>query len=257
MVKPKQRHNRCAPGKKHQNQGSPKIDPLDEGDWMVVKKQIITIIIPPLPNKVHSTLPSVGEGQLQEKPRNTNKSQSPKKTNSQSQCPPVISASKQSVHEPEKSMSSPEQTIQPPIVVHPSEPNLNFQKPSSLCNRISSDNSPLHSHGQGNIIGACSTSKVCNRMKLFADSTAFLNQRMRASYLEKKLKKAGGLENWLVSLGLTRFVKIFQRRSVNKFQLANLTMQKLKDMGTDAVGPRRKLMHAIDCLCEPHCFQHV
>ncbi|KAI3443362.1 hypothetical protein Pfo_000027 [Paulownia fortunei] len=257
MVKPKPRHIRCASGKKQQNEGSPEVDPPDERDWTVVKKQRITILIPPLPNKVQSTMPTVGEGQLQEKPRNTN-SQSPRKTNSQLQCPSGISASKQSVHETEKSMSlSPEQAIHPPIIVQPSEPNLTFQKPSSLSHRIASDNSPLHSYREGKGIGTCRTSNGSKGMMIFADGSAFLNQRMRASYVEKKLKKAGGLENWLVSLGLTRFVKVFRRRRVNKFHLANLTMQKLKDMGTDAVGPRRKLMHAIECLCEPHCFQHV
>ncbi|KAL0410230.1 UNVERIFIED_CONTAM: hypothetical protein Slati_3612700 [Sesamum latifolium] len=226
MVKPKQRHIRSAPGKKRQNQRSTETDPPDDEDWMVVKKQRITILIPPLPNKVHATTPNVRESQ-------------------------------QSVHETEKSISLPqEQAVHHPVTVHPSEPNLTLQKPSSLSYRIASDNSPLRSFRDNMGIGKCSTSRGRNRMMIHADSSVFLDPRMRASYLEKKLKKAGGLENWLVSLGLTRFVKVFQRRSITKFQLANLTMKKLKDMGTDAVGPRRKLMHAIDCLCEPHCFQH-
>lgn len=280
MVKPKQRQNHGASGKKHQNQGSPKADPPDDEDWMVVTKQRITIIIPPLPNKKHLAMPSVGEGHLLETPRNTNShsprkittsqsprntinSQSPRKTNSELQCPSANSASKQSVHEPEKSRSSQEPAIQPPLVVLPSEPILNLEKPSSTSQRTTSDNPPLlshshsHSRREGNVVGPCSTPKGSKGAKIFAHSTSFLNLRMRASYLERKLKKAGGLENWLVSLGLARFVKVFQMRRVGRFQLANLTMQKLKDMGTDAVGPRRKLMHAIDCLCDPHCFQLV
>lgn len=259
MVKPKQRQNHGALGKKHQNQDFPKADLPDDRDWMVVKKQRVTIIIPQLPNKKQLAMPSVREGQLQEKPRSTTNSQSPRKSNSQLQCPSANSASKQSVHEPEKSKSSAEQAVQPPLEVHPSEPpsNLNFEKPSSLSQRSTSDNPPLLSHREGNGIGPCNTPKSSKGIRVFAHNTSFLNQRMRAWYLEKKLKKAGGLENWLVSLGLTCFVKVFQRRRVSKFHLANLTMQKLKDMGTDPVGPRRKLMHAIDCLCEPHCFQHV
>ncbi|KAL0338745.1 UNVERIFIED_CONTAM: hypothetical protein Sangu_1396600 [Sesamum angustifolium] len=256
MVKPKQRHIRSAPGKKRQNQRSTETDPPDDEDWMVVKKQRITILIPPLPNKVQATTPNVRESQVQEKPRNTN-SESPKKTNSQLQYPSRVSVPKQSAHETEKSISFPqEQADHHPVTVHPSEPNLTLQKPSSLSYRIASDNSPHRSFRDNMGIGKCSTSRGHNRMMIYADSSAFLDPRMRASYLEKKLKKAGGLENWLVSLGLTRFVKVFQRRSITKFQLANLTMKKLKDMGTDAVGPRRKLMHAINCLCEPHCFQH-
>ncbi|XP_057784698.1 uncharacterized protein LOC131002044 isoform X2 [Salvia miltiorrhiza] len=191
MVKPKQRQLHGAP---------------DEGDWMVVKKQRITIIIPPLPNKKHSAMPCIGDAQLQEKPTGI--------TNSHLQC----------------SRSS---------TVEPQAPSLSHRR-------------------EGNDINPCSSiPRARQGMKIFGDSTSFLNQRMRASYLEKKIRKAGGLENWLISLGLARFIKVFQMRRVGKFQLANLTMQKLKDMGTDAVGPRRKLMHAIDCLCQPHCFHHI
>ncbi|KAG8376852.1 hypothetical protein BUALT_Bualt09G0106900 [Buddleja alternifolia] len=229
MVKQKQRNARHAPDKKR-NQGLPKANqnPHDDGDWTIIKKQRITILIPPLPVKAQSTtIPNVPECHLQENPT---------KSNSE--------PSHQSLHETEKSMSlSPEKTIHPPKITHPSEPISIPQKPSTLLHRIASDNYP-HSKGIGR-----------KGMMVFADSSKFLNQRMRASYLEKKLKRAGGLENWLVSLGLTCFVNVFQRKRVNKFQLANLTMKKLKDMGADAVGPRRKLMHAIDCLCDPHCFQ--
>ncbi|XP_043691560.1 uncharacterized protein LOC122642194 [Telopea speciosissima] len=80
------------------------------------------------------------------------------------------------------------------------------------------------------------------------------NRRMRALNLERKLESAGGLSKWLVMQGLGQFVQIFRRKNVNKFQLVNLTMSKLKDMGADAVGPRRKLIHALDCLCQPYQF---
>ncbi|KAL8039908.1 hypothetical protein ABFX02_10G067200 [Erythranthe guttata] len=207
---------------KQRQQQRNRAPPSDESDWMMVKKQIITILIPPLPNKARSTTPSVvNEGPPQENPKITISSQSPEKSNPQSKSPSedIISASKQPLHETEKKLSissSPKQAVQ-----------------------IDSD-------------------KGCKRsMMIFDGSVAFVNRRMRASFLERKLKRAGGLENWLVSLGLARFVKVFRRRNVSKFQLANISMKKLKDMGADAVGPRRKLMHAIDCLCQPHCFHHV
>ncbi|KAL7137183.1 hypothetical protein ABFS83_10G075400 [Erythranthe nasuta] len=205
---------------KQRQQQRNRVPPSDESDWMMVKKQIITILIPPLPNKARSTTPSVvNEGPPQENP-NITISQSPEKSNPQSKSPSedIISASKQPLHETEKKLSissSPKQAVQ-----------------------IASD-------------------KGCKKSMMFDGSVAFVNRRMRASFLERKLKRAGGLENWLVSLGLARFVKVFRRRNVSKFQLANISMQKLKDMGADAVGPRRKLMHAIDCLCQPHCFHHV
>ncbi|KAL3628117.1 hypothetical protein CASFOL_027163 [Castilleja foliolosa] len=208
MVKQKQRHTHHVPSKKPQNKGS--VNPPDEEDWTLVKKQKITILIPPLPNEAVCSMPSVGEGKLQDNLRNTN-SQSPK-----------------SLHEAQKSKSlSTKRDIHPPIL-HSSK--------------------PLRRYGEG---------RGDKGIMLFSDNCGFLDRRMRASYLDKKLKNVGGLENWLVSLGLGHFVKIFRTRSVSKFQLANLTMKKLKDMGIVAVGPRRKLIHAIDCLCEPHCFQHV
>ena len=74
---------------------------------------------------------------------------------------------------------------------------------------------------------------------------------MRASNLDRKLQRDGGLSHWLGSLGIDQLVKIFQGRSVNQFQLVNLTMKELKDMDADAVGLGRKLMQAIDCLCQP------
>lgn len=91
----------------------------------------------------------------------------------------------------------------------------------------------------------------------FFDRSRVLNKRLRASNIERKIRRAGGLSQWLASLGLKQFVRLFRRKSVGKFQLVNLTMKKLKEMGADAVGPRRKLMHAIDCLCQPYCFEMV
>ncbi|KAG9453265.1 hypothetical protein H6P81_006169 [Aristolochia fimbriata] len=80
------------------------------------------------------------------------------------------------------------------------------------------------------------------------------NQQTRAFNLERKLELAGGLSRWLVSQGLEQFVLIFQRENVDKLQLLNLTMGTLKDMGATAVGPRRKLIHAIDRLSQPYYF---
>ncbi|KAI3955375.1 hypothetical protein MKW98_018476, partial [Papaver atlanticum] len=80
------------------------------------------------------------------------------------------------------------------------------------------------------------------------------NQKMRAANLERKLEKAGGLSRWLMSLGLGQFVQMIRMRNVDdKFQLLNLNMGKPKEMGAIAVGPRRKLMHVIDCLAFQGC----
>lgn len=79
-----------------------------------------------------------------------------------------------------------------------------------------------------------------------------VNKRLRALNLERKLKGLGGLRRWLVSQRLDQFINIFERKKLGKYQLANLSMSKLKDMGTDAVGPRRKLIHGINNLCQPY-----
>ncbi|KAI4389644.1 hypothetical protein MLD38_001849 [Melastoma candidum] len=78
------------------------------------------------------------------------------------------------------------------------------------------------------------------------DGPGLLSQQLRARNLKRKLEEAGGLVSWLLSMGLVQFVKIFEHKPVNEFQLASLTMQKLKEMGAAAIGPRRKLMHALN-----------
>ena len=78
-----------------------------------------------------------------------------------------------------------------------------------------------------------------------------VDRGLRARTVERKVRRAGGVVRWLESLGLGRFSGLF-----GKLHVAGLTMKKLEEMGAArAVGPRRKLIHAIDCLCHPHCFQ--
>ncbi|CAN0927564.1 hypothetical protein LINGRAHAP2_LOCUS35980 [Linum grandiflorum] len=106
--------------------------------------------------------------------------------------------------------------------------------------------------------GVSNGSKIIKRrprmlpgLRSLLDGRLLLDQTLRATLIERKLEKAGGLSNWLGSIGLGQFEAIFHS---GEYELVNLTMNKLKDMGVDAVGPRRKLMHAIDCICQPYCF---
>ncbi|XP_074575938.1 uncharacterized protein LOC141832338 [Curcuma longa] len=82
-----------------------------------------------------------------------------------------------------------------------------------------------------------------------------VDYKLRALNLERKLQLLGGLRTWLLSQGLERFICIFEREKVGIYQLVNLTMSKLKDMGANAVGPRRKLIYAIERLCRPSYFE--
>ncbi|XP_076953181.1 uncharacterized protein LOC143627185 [Bidens hawaiensis] len=96
----------------------------------------------------------------------------------------------------------------------------------------------------GKPVGICNASKAGKHCGIHL----LENPKMRALNLERKLQSAGGLNKWLVAIGLGQFVKLFRCKRVGKTQLVNLTMKKLKDMGADAVGPRRKLIHAIHCV---------
>ncbi|KAJ7525503.1 hypothetical protein O6H91_17G054000 [Diphasiastrum complanatum] len=83
---------------------------------------------------------------------------------------------------------------------------------------------------------------------LSVHGTIFDKKEDKVNLVQQKLDKAGGLQNWLVKSGLGQFVKIFQEKNVEIPELLDLNMGALKQMGAAAVGPRRKLIHAIDSL---------
>ncbi|XP_020267835.1 uncharacterized protein LOC109843311 isoform X2 [Asparagus officinalis] len=210
----------------------------EEDDWVVVKKQKITILIPPpsplqtqrtsaektepvivkssgVPNKRHHRLAKDKHKELSTTSALVNGSEDDIGTTSQAQvpiCNPV---------------ASPKKFKQPSLT------KANDNVKSNVAHRKSIKFPRLLPSGAANVV----------------------NRRVRAVNLERKLKELGGLRRWLVSRGLDRFIKVFEREKVGKYELVNLTMSMLKDMGTDAVGPRRKLIHAIDGLCQPDCFK--
>lgn len=210
-------------------------EPEEEDGWVVVKKQKITILVPP-PSPLH--------------PR----SRSPEKTE------PSSGARKKRRHSLTKDKQKELSATPPPAndsradgtVISP-----RAHKPS--CNPVDSPKKfeqPSLVKVNGNGKETCVRRKSINVTRsLPTGALNVVNQRVRAQNLERKLEGLGGLRRWLVSKGLDRFVKVFEREKVGKYQLVNLTMRMLKDMGTDAVGPRRKLIHAIDCLCQPYYFK--
>ena len=56
------------------------------------------------------------------------------------------------------------------------------------------------------------------------------------------------LEDWLRSVGLERYRKVFQDNEVDFKVLPTLTVEDLKDLGVNAVGDRRKFLNAIASL---------
>lgn len=245
MAKPKQRQLMVAPSNNKSTPIGPEVEPPGEESWVIVKKQIVRILIPPLPANKHSTTPDSGPIQGRAIPIKT--------TNTQPEYPTETHL--HSVDDREKSVSlAPNKGF--PTARRSPRPNQTLSKLRRKDFWVGTKRAhQVENIGFRKTLGVWSGSRVSKRPLNFIGLDAFVNHRMRASNLDRKLQRAGGLSRWLASLGLHQFVEIFQGKNVNKFQLVNLTMKKLKDMGADAVGPRRKLMHAIDCLCQPYCFE--
>ncbi|KAF5473421.1 hypothetical protein F2P56_010033 [Juglans regia] len=263
MVGKKQRHLVANPRNKNitpsahlnSSKSSDDLDVQGEDSWVIVKKQRVTILVPPLPAAKNLKTRNLGPSQLEARPQ---------KTSNQIQPPIDICPRILSVDEEGKSMSlAPEKSIQF-VRNAPSQDLPTLTKPPSEDLRMEAENTnQVGTSKTCERFGVSDTSKAIKRPRLLhcpsglIDGGMLLSQKLRASNLEIKLKRAGGLSRWLASLGLDQFVRIFQRKSVNKFQLVNLTMKKLKDMGANAVGPRRKLIHAIDCVCQSYCFEAI
>ncbi|OMO68710.1 hypothetical protein COLO4_29466 [Corchorus olitorius] len=258
MVKTKQKHLAA----KHENKKKKKgarldsskpnfeLDLLGEDGWIIVKKQKVTILIPSLPVATKAKVTYQGPGHVEATPRKEAEDQlslsvqvSPKLPSGDGQEKTTSVAPKQGIDISRRSPSKHISTLT-------KSPALGLRGEAENPGQVvTSKSQKIHRMSEA--------SKIIKRPRLMhcpnvpLAGSMFLNRKLRVSNLEKKLQQAGGLSRWLTSLGLGQFVKIFQAKGVNKFQLVNLNMQKLKDMGADAVGPRRKLIHAIDCVCQP------
>ncbi|KAK9170219.1 hypothetical protein Syun_002359 [Stephania yunnanensis] len=252
----------------------------DEDDWVIVKKQRVTILIPPPP--VSEQLIARGP-RKKLTPMKSRKTAENRQVNLSKRCLQKCFAGEQKKivdMTTEEDVHINETFFIPAI--NPAEELRGppFRTALEGLNRlvVDSPSQPLSldfAHGQY-LYGTCGSSKaiiasgleqnikeptIAQSSSLFLKSLGCLNnsllrsKKLRASNLERKLNNAGGLSRWLLSLGLEQFVQIFRRNNMNKFQLLSLTMSKLKDMGADAVGPRRKLIHAIECLSQPYYFK--
>ncbi|KAH7651899.1 Sterile alpha motif domain-containing protein [Dioscorea alata] len=193
-------------------------EPADEGDdWVVVKKQRIIFLVPP-PSP--SVLPrSIPENSQVDPPKKRRRRRSSGKKH---KTPTEEALKDDTQMEHEVHNSTVVQLIDQPEV--------------------------HESHQKSRLRSACrSTIGAAN----------VVNIRVRASNFEKKIRRLGGLRKWLVSQGLTRFSTVFDKEKFSLYQLVTLTMSKLKEIGVDAVGPRRKLIHAIDSLCQPYFIKSL
>ncbi|KAK4749247.1 hypothetical protein SAY87_026696 [Trapa incisa] len=201
-------------------------DPHGDSSWVIVKKQMITILLPPLP---------IVEEPAALKPRPKPVNGSPRTTSGEKCHQPEDLV-------PEGGISTGGFVASPLNLTAPQRPD---SQPPCQLGAVELCKSQKTSRSLKRIWHKRRFSYPCS----YPDGCALIQHRLRAQNLERKLESAGGLSRWLVSLGLGQFVRIFEHRSVSKFQLASLTMNKLKHMGAVAVGPRRKLMHALDCCC--------
>lgn len=216
-----------------------------DDDWVIVKKQRITILIPP---------------------------QSPVAANPQSNMPTI--SSKQSCitrgkrdwdaarkKHPEK-FAAKKYLDSPPVhgsIIHEDVPFMTGDKSQhgSAIPVAKSEwtKDPDHAvrelfHQETGKATSFFRNIVQPRTPLVSSPVA--DKIIRAQLLEKQVAGFGGLRNWLFGCGLGWFVNILDSEKLGTYQLASLTMEQLKDMGLVAVGPRRKLIHAIDSLCGPH-----
>ncbi|KAH9543328.1 hypothetical protein CY35_13G059100 [Sphagnum magellanicum] len=103
-------------------------------------------------------------------------------------------------------------------------------------------------HGAYNIL-APKLSNGSMQIPTISDSELALSKQVnRVAVVEAKLEEVGGLTDWLVQHGLGVFVGLFEERNIDEEALVQLTMEALKEMGVYAVGPRRKLIWAIQNL---------
>ncbi|CAM6056451.1 unnamed protein product [Sphagnum tenellum] len=92
------------------------------------------------------------------------------------------------------------------------------------------------------------SSRPLQMPEILNSELALSKQVNRVAVVKAKLEEGGGLTDWLVEHGLGVFVGLFEERHVDEGALLQLTMEDLKEMGVHAVGPRRKLIWAIENL---------
>lgn len=233
-------------------------------DWIIVKKQRVNILIPCLPSIVQSPAPDLEQGQLRgnmsrnmtdilselplEKPSKA--CVADRNNRSMSWSPKSNTPSRTKVYTPAENAVAIPKPRKPFLRRLPSENQVgalrSFSEKTETLLKFHKTSPKL-----------IRTSMTLPLVRNFSSSTTNFSRKMRASNLERNIASAGGLGRWLSSLGLEKLEGILCAHNVNKFQLADLSMKKLKDMGIHAVGPRRKLIHAIECVCQPYCYEPI
>lgn len=233
----------------------------EDDDWVIVKKQRITILIPPPSSAAAS--PQAGTPKISSKQTSLTRKSSRNCNAARKKHPKQLTT--------EKCQDSPLEGIEvdgnsEKAEANPSESMVHQDVPS-LRGEISPRNpaapvvkSEWTKHADHAVQGLFhqDTGKVTisfgniYKPKLPIISSHLTNKVMQARLLERRVAGFGGLRNWLLTCGLEWFVEILDSEQLGMYQIVSLTMNQLKEMGLVAVGPRRKLIHAIDSLCRPY-----
>ena len=214
-----------------------------DDDWVIVKKQRITILIPPqspITANPQSNMPTISSKQ-------SCISRSKRDCDAARKKHPEKLAAKKCQDSPPMHGSIVHEDV--PIITGDKLPNSSavpVAKPEWTKDRAVRE---LFHQETGK---ATSFFGSMGKPMMQIISSPVANKIIRAKLLERQVAGFGGLRNWLFGCGLGWFVNILDTEKLGMYQLASLTMEQLKDMGLVAVGPRRKLIHAIDSLCHPH-----
>ncbi|KAK3121593.1 hypothetical protein QOZ80_8BG0656840 [Eleusine coracana subsp. coracana] len=226
----------------------------DNDDWVIVKKQRITISIPPpSPDAANpqADMPKICTEHCSEDA--ARKKHPEQLTAKKSQDSPLEDGSRK------KALENHAESI-----VHKGIPKMTLEisshspaapvVKSELTKGIGKAAQGLFYPGTGKVT---SSTRSMDKSRMPVVSSHVANKIMRARILERRVAGLGGLKNWLFDCGLGWFIDVLDSEKLGMYQLVSLTMNQLKEMGLVAVGPRRKLIHAIDSLSRPHPFEMV
>ncbi|CAO2206582.1 unnamed protein product [Urochloa humidicola] len=227
----------------------------EDDDWVIIKKQRITVLIPPpSPDAANpdSDKPTISS-------KHSSLTQSKRDWDAaRKKHPKKLIAEKSKGFPPEDGntekaqVDHSENTVQkdaPRMVgdIRPQSraaPVVKSEWTEGGCDTVEG----LFHQGNGKVTNS---SGIVDNPRMPMISSPVANKIMQARLLERRVARFGGLRNWLFDCGLGWFVGILDSEKLGTYQLVSLTMTQLKEMGLVAVGPRRKLIHAIDSLYHP------
>ena len=232
----------------------------EDDDWVIVKKQRVTILIPPL--SPAATSPQAGTPKVssrQTSPARMSKRNYNAATQKQVTMKKFQESSLEDLGVDGRMKTA--QTHPSDNIVHQDGAVMKGQSSRSPAAPVVKSDWTKHTdhavEGLSHQAAEIATSSLQNTYELGLPiiSSHLTNKILRARLLHRRVAQFGGLRNWLLTCGLGWFVNILDTEEMGMYQIVSLTMNQLKEMGLNAVGPRRKLIHAIDSICKPRQFE--